>query len=100
MVQVDMVPAESWRDWVEETSGVLLDVREPREWEQGTLPEALLIPVSQIMERLEEIPNDRPILCVCRSGSRSHQVAAFLKFNGYGEVANMTGGMKALGMQR
>ena len=100
MVQIETVRAENWRDWVEETAGVLLDVREPREWEQGTLPEALLIPVSEIMERLDEIPVDRPVLCVCRSGSRSHQVAAFLKFNGYEQVANMTGGMKALGMQR
>lgn len=100
MVHVDTVPAQNWREWVEETTGVLLDVREPREWEQGTLPEALLIPVSQIMERIDEIPADRPILCVCRSGSRSHQVAAFLKFNGYENVANMTGGMKALGMQK
>ncbi len=100
MVHVDTVPAQNWREWVEETTGVLLDVREPREWEQGTLPEALLIPVSQIMERIDEIPADRPILCVCRSGSRSHQVAAFLKFSGYENVANMTGGMKALGMQK
>lgn len=99
-MHVDTVPAQNWREWVEETTGVLLDVREPREWEQGTLPEALLIPVSQIMERIDEIPADRPILCVCRSGSRSHQVAAFLKFNGYENVANMTGGMKALGMQK
>lgn len=100
MVNIETVPAIDWRAWVDETAGVLLDVREPREWEQGTLPDALLIPVSQLMERIEEIPADRPILCVCRSGDRSQQVAAFLKFNGYEQVANMTGGMKALGMQR
>ena len=94
-----LVPAGKWEKWQEETDGVLLDVREPKEWELGTLPNALLIPVSELMARLEEIPKDRPILCVCRSGSRSQQVAAFLAFNGYEDVANMTGGMKALGMQ-
>ncbi len=100
MANIETVPATAWQEWVDETAGVLLDVREPKEWEQGTLPDALLIPVSQLMERIEEIPADRPILCVCRSGNRSHQVAAFLKFNGYEQVANMIGGMKALGMQR
>lgn len=98
-MNIGMVPAENWRDWLDETGGILLDVREPSEWEQGTLPDALLIPTSEIMARVEEIPKGRPILCICRSGGRSHQVAAFLKFNGYDEVANMTGGMKALGLQ-
>lgn len=99
MVQIDVVRAENWKEWVEENDGLLLDVREPREWELGTLPDALLIPTSELMARIDEIPRDRPILCVCRSGSRSQQVAAFLKFNGYDTVANMAGGMKALGMQ-
>lgn len=99
MSQIGLVPARNWELWREETDGVLLDVREPKEWELGTLPNALLIPVGEIMTRLDEIPINRPILCVCRSGGRSQQVAAFLAFHGYEEVANMTGGMKALGMQ-
>lgn len=99
MVSIGIVRAEDWRDWLDRTGGILLDVREPSEWEQGTLPDALLIPTSEIMDRVDEIPRDRPILCICRSGSRSHQVAAFLQLNGYGEVANMSGGMKALGLQ-
>lgn len=99
-MQVETVRAEKWEEWVAETGGILLDVREPDEWQQGTLPEALLIPTSELIGRVDEIPRDKPILCVCRSGDRSHQVAAFLKFNGFDDVANMTGGMKALGMQR
>lgn len=99
MTAIDNVPAADWQTWAEETGGTLLDVREPDEWEQGTLPNALLIPTSEIMERVDEVPNDRPVLCICRSGGRSQQVAAFLTFNGYKGVANMSGGMKALGMQ-
>lgn len=99
MTQIGLVPASDWEEWREETDGVLLDVREPKEWELGTLPGALLIPVGEIMSRLDEIPKGRPILCVCRSGARSQQVASFLAFHGYDDVANMTGGMKALGMQ-
>lgn len=98
MAQVDTVRAEKWEDWVTDNDGILLDVREPKEWKLGTLPGALLIPMSELQARIDEIPKERPILCICRSGARSQQVAAFLGFNGY-EVANMTGGMKALGMQ-
>jgi rhodanese-related sulfurtransferase len=75
---------------------MILDVREPAEWSMGTLPEAVLISQNEIVRRLDELPKERPVLCVCRSGGRSANVAAFLAFNGY-EAANMAGGMKALG---
>ena len=100
MVKIPKVRAEKWEEWVAESGGVLLDIREPSEWKLGTLPGALLIPMSELQSRMEEIPKDKPILCICRSGARSQQVAAFLQFNGYDDVANMVGGMKALGMQK
>ncbi len=99
MAKVAKVKAADWEQWVVENEGILLDIREPNEWKLGTLPGALLIPMSELQNRLEEIPKDRPILCICRSGARSQQVAAFLEFNGY-DSANMVGGMKALGMQK
>lgn len=92
------VPAAEWETWVAENDATILDVREPKEWSMGTLPEAVLIPQGEIIDRIEEIPKDRPVLCVCRSGGRSANVATFLAFNDY-EAANMSGGMKALGMQ-
>ncbi|HJQ76875.1 MAG TPA: rhodanese-like domain-containing protein [Acidimicrobiia bacterium] len=98
MSAVTSVPAGDWETWVEENNGIVLDVREPDEWELGTLPGAVLIPQGEIVSRMDEMPKDRPILCVCRSGGRSSNVAAFLAFNGY-ESANLSGGMKALGMQ-
>jgi rhodanese-related sulfurtransferase len=55
--------------------------------------------MTELVERIDELPKDRPILCVCRSGSRSQQVAAYLTMNGFGDVANLSGGLKALGMQ-
>jgi rhodanese-related sulfurtransferase len=92
------VEAADWESWVRDNDATVLDVREPDEWEQGTLPGALLISMSELVDRVEELPEDKPILCVCRSGGRSNNVAAFLSFNGY-DAANMSGGMKALGMQ-
>lgn len=99
MIDVPKVPAEEWESWASGRDPVLLDVREEAEWRLGTLPGATLIAMSELVERVDELPRDRPILCVCRSGSRSHQVAAYLVHVGFEDVANMTGGMKALGMQ-
>ena len=87
------------QQWAADNDAVLLDVREPSEWKQGTLPGSMLISMSEITGRLDEIPNDRAILCICRSGSRSNQVAAFLAFNGHDHVANMAGGLHKIGMQ-
>jgi rhodanese-related sulfurtransferase len=92
------VPASEWESWVDDADAIVLDVREPDEWELGTLPGAVLISQGEIVDKLDDLPKDKPVLCVCRSGGRSANVATFLAFNGY-EVANMSGGMKALGMQ-
>ncbi len=95
----ERVPARDWEKWVTEHNAVILDVREPREWALGTLPGALRISMGELLARIDELPDDRPILCVCRSGQRSGQVAAYLAQNGRPQVANLVGGMKALGMQ-
>lgn len=92
------VAAADWESWVSDNDATILDVREPNEWDRGTLPGAVLISQGEIVDRIEEIPKGRPVLCVCRSGGRSANVATFLAFNEY-EAANMSGGMKALGMQ-
>lgn len=98
MAEIEQVPADEWQEWAESNEATVLDIREPHEWELGTLPGATLMSQGDLLDRLDEIPKDRPVLCVCRSGGRSANVAAFLAFNGY-EAANMDGGMKALGMQ-
>jgi adenylyltransferase/sulfurtransferase len=72
---------------------VLVDVREPYEWEAGHLPEAKHIPLQQVPNRLEEIPKDAEIVMICRSGGRSANAQQFLKLQGYGKVLNLVGGM-------
>jgi rhodanese-related sulfurtransferase len=94
-----VVMAAEWETWVAENDGVILDVRQPNEWELGTLPGALRISMGELPDRIGELPRERPILVVCRSGSRSHQVAAYLSKTGFTGAANMVGGMKALGLQ-
>ena len=56
----------------------ILDVREPWEYAEGHVPGAQLVPLSELEERVGEVPRDRPILSICHSGQRSLAAAAFL----------------------
>jgi rhodanese-related sulfurtransferase len=76
---------------------VLLDVREPHELAIASVPGILHIPMGQVPERLSELDPAREIVVLCRSGGRSLQVARFLESRGYGNVANLTGGILAWG---
>lgn len=73
----------------------LLDVRTTEEHRQGHLDGAHLIPIDQLLNRIGELPRNRPILIYCAVGSRSSQVAAYLARAGYAEVYNMYGGIWA-----
>jgi rhodanese-related sulfurtransferase len=73
----------------------LLDVREPAEWQAGHAPGATLIPLGQLSARLGELPRDREIIAVCRSGNRSGVAARTLRSAGFRPVRNMSGGMIA-----
>jgi rhodanese-related sulfurtransferase len=73
---------------------VALDVREDEEWEAGRIPGALHIPMGELAFRQAEIPSGRPIVAVCRSGSRSAVVTEALLRAGY-EAENLAGGLKA-----
>lgn len=95
----EKVSAQDWETWSTECGAVILDVRESQEWDLGTLPGSTLIAMTEIMERVDELDKDTPILCVCRSGGRSAQVANYLFSLGFEQVANLEGGVKALGMQ-
>jgi len=74
---------------------ILLDVRTPGEYRQVRLQGARLIPIDQLMQRLGELPKDRPILVYCTVGARSSQVLRYLAGQGYPEVYNLYGGLSA-----
>jgi len=93
--QVENVPAASWRQWIRDTDGVLVDVREPQEWRAGTLPGATLIAMSAF--DAGQLDPAVPVLVVCRSGNRSLAVAKALKKAGFARVGNLSGGMIAAG---
>ena len=73
----------------------LLDVREGWEFEHGHLAGAHHIPMGEITSRLDELPEDRPVVCICHHGMRSEQVARYLLQQGRSGVENLQGGMDA-----
>jgi len=74
---------------------LLVDVREPAEWNQGHAPNATHIPLGALGARLAEIPRDRDVLLICRSGNRSGNAQRQLQHLGYQQVFNVSGGMNA-----
>lgn len=74
----------------------LLDVRSDEEYQyDGHIAGAHLIPLPMLALRMSELPKDTPIVCVCRSGSRSGIAADQLARQGFTGVINLNGGMMA-----
>ena len=74
---------------------VLIDVREPYEWEICHLADAELIPMRQIPGRAGGLPRDRHLLIYCHSGVRSLRVTEYLRAQGFEAVTNIAGGIDA-----
>lgn len=77
-----------------EEGAVLVDVRETDEWIAGHVADAIHLPLAEVGDHLADLPADRVILVVCRSGRRSASAATLLKGRGLRAV-NMSGGMIA-----
>jgi len=73
---------------------VVIDVRQPDEYEDGHVPGARLIPLADIGDRIDEIPTDQPVYVICQSGGRSLHASEFLIGAGI-DATNVGGGTKA-----
>lgn len=78
-----------------EADFVLLDVREPLEWEICSLPNSVRIPRREVRDRLEEIDTAKDVIVYCRSGVNSRAITKFLRDAGNDRVRNMAGGILA-----
>lgn len=76
-----------------ENGAFVLDVRQPEEWEAGHIPDATLIPLGELPDRLSEVPGDQQVVVVCRSGNRSAQATDILRQAGFDQTTSMNGGM-------
>jgi rhodanese-related sulfurtransferase len=72
----------------------VLDVRNPDEYEAGHVPGAVLIPLPELAERVDEVPTGAPLYVICAMGGRSQKAAEHLAAGGR-DVANVAGGTTA-----
>ena len=72
---------------------VLLDVREPWEFEIAHVAGSKLIPLSQLPRRLRELESDREIVVICHHGVRSYRAGLFLQSHGFQRTVNLRGGI-------
>lgn len=80
---------------------VVVDVREPMEWEMGHVPGAMLISLGELRERLAELDRTKTTLVICEAGVRSSTGASLLQAAGFAKVANVvegTGGYRSAGL--
>lgn len=76
---------------LQEEEAYFLDVREVKEFENGHLKNAHNIPLSELRERMNEVPKDRPVYVYCRSAQRSYNAVMALKNSGFTQVQNVSG---------
>ena len=78
---------------------MLLDVREPWEFQTARIENSINVPMSVLVARVDEVRelagDDKPLVVICHHGGRSMQVAMFLERKGFGSVHNLMGGLEA-----
>jgi rhodanese-related sulfurtransferase len=72
----------------------ILDVRQPEEWNEFHVPGSTLIPLGELPARVQEVPRDKDIVVVCRSGNRSQSGRDILRQAGFTQVTSLAGGLK------
>lgn len=98
MKQINAVQLKEWLDAAragKRTLPVLLDVREPWEFDAARITGAKLVPMRAIPARYLELQRDAETVVICHHGARSYQVGLFLEQQGFDHVINLYGGMAA-----
>ncbi|RIX44191.1 MAG: sulfurtransferase [Rhodocyclales bacterium GT-UBC] len=99
MKQIDVRELASWLADNDRPPPLLLDVREPNEFEYCHIDGSAHIPMHTVPLRSQEIDQDRPVVVICHHGGRSMQVAMFLERQGHEDVHNLLGGVDAWAAQ-
>lgn len=92
-MEYQMSPLELKQKIDRQESFLLLDVREPYEYQASRLPDSVLIPLGQLSARLEELDPEAEIVTLCHHGVRSQTALAILVRAGFKNVKNLTGGI-------
>ena len=94
-VDADLRPVEFVAATAAGEAWQLIDVREQWEYDLAHVETAVLMPMSELHTRVQELERELPVAVLCHSGIRSARVAAWLRNLGFARVANITGGIEA-----
>ena len=95
------VPIQKLERFAQGQEAIVLDVREPMEWETGHVPGALLVSLGSLRQHLGDIPKHGPIAVICEAGIRSSTAASILQAEGFTQVSNVpegSGGYRRAGL--
>jgi len=95
MKQISAADLAAWLADAGREKPVLLDVREPWEYEKARIEGARLVPMREIQARVGELDPSAEVVAICHHGGRSQQVAIFLEKSGFKKVHNLVGGVDA-----
>ena len=95
MRQLSATELAAWLADAQREKPLLLDVREPWEWQAARIEGSQHIPMRELPARVAEIERGREVVAICHHGGRSMQVAMFLEKNGFSKVHNLQGGVDA-----
>ena len=89
------IPAGEAINLINQEGGIVLDVREQKEYSQGHIVDSIHIPLTAFKKRITELEKhrDKPIIVACRSGSRSGSACSQLTKQKFGQVYNLGGGI-------
>jgi rhodanese-related sulfurtransferase len=93
--QINATELAAWLADARREKPVLLDVREPWEFQTARIEGSQHIPMRELPARVAEIDAGREVVAICHHGGRSMQVAMFLEKNGFSKVHNLQGGVDA-----
>ncbi len=79
-------------EYYKKNNHVLIDVRNPQEFQSGHIPGAKNVPLNKLSKQMKKVPKNRPVIVVCQSGNRSRSACNLLVNAGYDNVTNLNGG--------
>ncbi len=93
--QLQTIDAQTLKQWLDQQSVTLVDVREPNEYATGHIPGAILVPLSRFDSQKIPQSSNQKVVLYCRSGQRSAMAAQKLLNQGYPEVTHLGNGIGA-----
>jgi rhodanese-related sulfurtransferase len=93
MQQITPAQLKAWLEDPSREKPVLLDVREPWEYQKARIEGSQLVPMREIPGRVSELDGNKEVVAICHHGGRSMQVAMFLEKQGFKRVHNLMGGI-------